>query len=246
MSKAMSAHQPNFLPYLGFFDKLRAVDEIGTERGVFVIREDCQYVEGDFHSRNKIRINDGWIWLNIPVEKRRVPLSAIKIKKGALIKNVPWNTYHLRLIEANYKKSPFFGKFFPGLKEIYDAPPESLAEFNLAIINYLAQCFGIKTKIVLFSELPKNISAVNATQTIANISKAVGADIYLSGDGGKLYMEMDFFKGIEVRFQEYRHPVYPQRFPGFEPNMSAIDALFNLGKLPRSGEAVEKVIDHGS
>ncbi|MBN2095312.1 MAG: WbqC family protein [Candidatus Aenigmarchaeota archaeon] len=238
MSKVMSAHQPNFLPYLGFFDKLRAVDELGSEPGVFVIREDCQYVESDFHNRNKIRINDGWIWLNVPIEKKMAPLSAIRIKKDARIKNVPWNQYHLRQIEANYKKSPFFEKFFPGLKEIYENPGESLAEFNLRLIRYLAESFGIKAKIILFSELQGDISSTCATRALIDISRAVGAVIYLSGDGGRCYMDLGLFKDVEVRFQDYKHPVYPQRFPGFEPYMSAIDALFNLGRLPASGEII--------
>ncbi|MGC9310392.1 MAG: WbqC family protein [Candidatus Aenigmatarchaeota archaeon] len=239
MTRVMSAHQPNFLPYLGFFDKLRAVNETGTEPGVFVIREDCQYVEGDFHSRNRIRIDKGWVWLNVPVEKKMVPLSSIRIKTDARIKNVLWNKYHLRLIEANYKKTPFFGKFFPGLEKIYSEPGDNLAEFNLRIIRYLAECFGIKTRIVLFSELPKNTRTDDATQTLVNISKAVGADTYLSGRDGRVYMDLSLFKGLEVKFQEFRHPVHPQRFPGFEPYMSAIDALFNIGRLPRSGEVIE-------
>ena len=71
MSKVMAAHQPNFLPYPGFFDKLKHIDEMGTEPGVFVIRDDCQYVHRDFHHRNRIRTNtgEGWMWIYVPVEE---------------------------------------------------------------------------------------------------------------------------------------------------------------------------------
>jgi hypothetical protein len=240
MAKAMSAHQPNFLPYLGFFDKMKAVCEIGEGRGIFVVREDCQYVGSDFHSRNKIRINEGWVWINVPVEKRPAPISEIRIKKDARIKNAPWNKYHLRLIEANYKKAPFFEKHFSGLSEIYNEPGDSLLDFNMRIIVYLSKCFGIKAKFVMFSELPENTETGNPSKTLANIAKALGADIYLSGDGGREYMDMDAFKGIEVRFQNYKHPAYPQRFFGFEPYLSAIDALFNVGRLLSSGESILK------
>ena len=82
MTKAMAAHQPNLLPYLGFFDKMLAVNEIGTEAGVFVIRDDCQFVIRDWHHRNKIRTNtgDGWMWLYIPVDHDLVSLRKVKIR----------------------------------------------------------------------------------------------------------------------------------------------------------------------
>jgi len=239
MTRVMAAHQPNYLPYLGFFDKLKSVDELGTEPGVFIIRDDVQYVKKEFHDRNKIRVNEGWKWLRVPVQRKMAPLNTIKIKEEGRINNVPWAVYHLRLIEANYKKTPFFDKFYPGLKEIYLNPGANLVVFNTRIIKYIAECFGIKTKIVLFSEIPEIIKGINASETLVNASKAVGADIYFSGVGSKAYLDVSCFKDVKLKFQEYKHPVYPQRFPKFEPYMSAIDALFNIGRLPFSGEIVK-------
>ena len=239
MTKVMAAHQPNYLPYLGFFDKLKLVNELGTEPGVFIIRDDVQYVKQEFHDRNKIRINEGWKWLSVPVERSMLPLKDIKIKNDARINKVPWVNYHLRQIEANYKKTPFFDKFYPGLKEIYLSPGNNLVDFNTRIIKYLAECFGIKTKIVLFSKIPKIVKGANASETLANISNAVKADIYLAGAGSKVYLDLSYFKEIKLKFQDYKHPIYEQRFPGFEPFMSAIDALFNIGRLLDSEEIVK-------
>lgn len=239
MTRIMAAHQPNFLPYLGFFDKMRAVDQLGTEPGIFIIRDDCQFVDSDYHHRNRIRTNEGWKWLNIPIEKKAAPLGEIKIKTEGRISNVKWNIYHLRQIEANYKKTPFFEKYFPGLKEIYMEPGDNLSNFNMRLIKYLAECFGIKTKIILFSELPEKIEGEDATDVLVNAAKAVKADTYLSGDGGKKYLDVSRFTDVELKFQDYKHPIHPQRFSGFEPFMSAIDALFNLGRLPRQGEVVK-------
>ncbi len=235
----MAAHQPNYLPYLGFFDKLRAVDELGTEPGIFIIRDDVQYVKKEFHDRNKIRVNEGGKWLRVPVECRMLPLKKIKVKNDARINNVPWAVYHLRLIGANYKKTPFFDKFYPELKEIYLNPGDKLVDFNTRIIKYLAECFGIKTKIVLFSDIPKIVKGFNASETLVNISKAVNANVYLSGAGSKVYLDTSCFKEIKLKFQDYKHPIYEQRFQGFEPFMSAIDALFNIGHLPDSGKVVK-------
>ncbi|RLI99360.1 MAG: hypothetical protein DRP06_03625 [Candidatus Aenigmatarchaeota archaeon] len=239
MTRIMAAHQPNYLPYLGFFDKLRCVDELGTEPGVFIIRDDAQYVKKEFHDRNKIRLNEGWKWLRVPVEKKMAPLNTIEIKEDGMISNIPWADYHLRLIETNYKKTPFFDKFYSGLKKIYLNPGDKLVDFNMRIIKYLAECFGIKTKIVLFSDIPKIVKGRNATESLVNISKAVKADVYLAGAGSKVYLDISCFNEIKLKLQDYEHPVYEQRFPEFEPFMSAIDALFNIGYLPNSGEIVE-------
>jgi len=77
---------------------------------------------------------------------------------------------------------------------------------------------------------------INSTSTnrLVEIVKTVGGDIYLSGSGGKNYMDVSLFKkaGIGVKYQDFKHPIYSQRYLGFEPNMAAIDALFNVGGMP--------------
>ena len=243
MTKVMTAHQPNFLPYLGFFDKMKAVDEMGTEPGVFVIRDDCQYVQRDFHHRNRIRTNtgDSWTWLYVPVDHEMMPINDVRIRYDKKINGRElWTKYHLRMIRDNYKRTPFFDSFFPGFKEIYSDPGDNLADFNKRLIRYLAECFEIETELISFYDLPGDIEDNDASETLANISRAVKADIYLSGDGGKNYLDISpFGEDIKVEFQNYKHPIYPQRYPDFKPYMAAIDALFNIGYLPRSGEIVK-------
>ncbi|MCX6819602.1 MAG: WbqC family protein [Candidatus Aenigmarchaeota archaeon] len=242
MARVMAAHQPNFLPYLGFFDKMKAVDDRGTEPGVFIIRDDCQFAERDWHHRNKIRTNtgDGWMWLYIPVDREMKPIHDIKIRHDKKINGRElWTKFHIRMIRDNYKKTPFFDAFFPGLEEIYSDPGDNLNTFNKRIIKYLADCFKIKAETISFYDLPKDTEGKDASETLANMSKAVKADIYLSGDGGKGYLDMTPFGNIKVEFQNYSHPVYPQRYSGFKPYMSAIDALFSIGRLPNPGETTE-------
>lgn len=242
MSKVMAAHQPNFLPYPGFFDKLKHIDEMGTEPGVFVIRDDCQYVHRDFHHRNRIRTNtgEGWMWIYVPVEEKMVPIREIKIRHDIRIsRRELWTQFHLRMIRDNYKRTPFFDNYYPGLVEIYSDPGDSLCDFNMRLIRYIANCFGIGTKIVSFYDLSLSGDGNNASETLANIARAVRADTYLSGDGGKGYLDISpFGNDVHVEFQNYEHPIYPQRYPGFKLYMGAVDALFNIGRLPRLGEVV--------
>jgi hypothetical protein len=235
----MAAHQPNFMPYLGFFDKLKSVDEIGTEPGVFIIRDDCQYVRRDYHHRNRIRTNtgEGWMWLYVPVEHEVLPLNEVVIRHDNKINGrEQWTKFHLRMIHDHYKRTPFFNKYYPGLETIYSDPGNSLCDFNKRLIVYLAECFNIRTKVVSFFDIPGSINGYNASETLANMARAVGADIYLSGDGGRSYLDRSpFGDDVRVVFQEYKHPVYVQRYQGFVPYLSAIDALFNIDQLPQSG-----------
>ncbi len=243
MTRVMAAHQPNFLPYLGFFDKMKRINEMGTEPGVFVIRDDCQYVQRDFHHRNKIRTNtgEGWMWLYVPVEHKMIPLREIKIRHDRRINGRElWTKYHLRLIRDHYRRTPFFDYFYPGLEDIYSDPGETLGDLNKRLIGYLADCFEIRTRVVSFYDLSLRVDGNNASETLVGIARTVGADTYLSGDGGRAYLDQSAFgDDVQVEFQNYEHPVHVQRYPGFRPYMSTIDALFNLGRLPRSGETAE-------
>jgi len=231
--KTVAVHQPNFLPYLGFFDKMRESD-------IFVISDQDQYIRTDFQNRNKIRIKEGSTYVNVPVHHARQPIKDIKIRTDEKIKKTPWKEYVLNLITREYKKTPFFNDFFPGLEQIILDSGESLSELNTDTINFLADSFKIDTEIIHVDEIQDYEKLKDPTSTHINTTKLVGGDIYLSGSGGKNYLDLSKFRnGVDVRFQDFKHPTYPQRYPGFVQNLSAIDALFNVGELPESGETIE-------
>jgi hypothetical protein len=231
----ISAHQPNFMPYLGFFDKMLKSD-------IFVIRDEVLYVKKEFHNRNRIRINSNnpsnlqSKWLNVPVENRRDYIKNILIKKDARKKrDILWNEKIVQDIKSNYQRTPYFDYYFPKIEEIFNDPDDNLVSLNMKIIEFLSESFNIKTKIVMASDLglkQKNYIKLDASEDLANICKLLGGDIYLSGSGGRGYLNSKSFikNNINVKFQEFNHPVYPQAFPGFLPHMSAIDALFCCGK----------------
>jgi len=231
MKRVMSAHQPNFLPYLGFFDKMLKSD-------IFVIRDEVQFVEKDFHHRNRIRIkgNNGQEpqskWIRVPVKKERRHLRKIMIKKNVLDKNTPWNINMSRQIKGNYQGTPFFERYYSELEELILLENKRLVDYNMRIIRYLKDSFNINTEIVFASELGFEKTG-QATEDLIRIAKAVGTDIYLSGIGGKGYLDQKLFykERVELRFQRFNHPVYQQGGNGFLPNLAAIDALFNAGNV---------------
>ncbi len=232
----VSAHQPNFMPYLGFFDKMQ-------KSKIFVIRDEVLYVKKEFHNRNRIRINGNDVnepqskWINVPVKDPKDYILHATIKKDLKLKNLSWNEKTLQDIKLNYEKAPYFNKFFPEIESIFDNNHDDLISLNMKLIKFLARSFQIKTKIILASELdlkPKRYEKSDASQDLAKICEVLKADVYLSGSGGKGYLNLEPFNKnkMKVDFQEYNHPVYQQAFPGFLPYMSAIDALFCCGKIP--------------
>lgn len=212
-------HQPNYLPYLGFFDKMNKSD-------IFIIYDDAQFNKGDFQHRNRIRIHNGSKWLTIPVDKKHEPINQIHILNESMIKNEKWNFHHSTQIFDNYKDSDFFPDYYEGLSAIICEEHTYLAELNIEVISYLNKSFDISTKMKFSSEHP---SQSFSTQRLIELVEAVDGDTYLSGPAGKNYLDMKMFEdsGIEVIFQDFKHPEYKQQYNGFVSNMSAIDALFN-------------------
>lgn len=227
----VSCHQPNHIPHLGFLDKMKKAD-------VFVILDTVQFVNNNFHHRNRIRTDAGWMWLTVPVERHRIPLKDIHIKEDATQSRQPWREYHWNAITAAYNKTNYFEKFGPALERIYKDTHHMLVALNMAIIKYLTETADITKPLILASDL--GIDADDASRRLALITERLGGDTYLSGPSGRTKYELrreEFdSRGIKIAFQEFNHPSYPQyhmrRGGTFEKNLSAIDALFNIGTIP--------------
>jgi len=219
----VAIHQPNYLPYLGFFDKMIQAD-------IFVIYDDAQFNKEDFQHRNRIRIYHGIKWLTVPVEKKLIPIKDIKIRKEYKVKGLSWQEAHLREIIDNYMGTPYYASYREYIEAIYQNKYDRLIEINMDIIYFLREAFGIKNKLIFASELG---FISKSTKRLLDITEALGGDVYLSGQAGKEYLDLSLFvsKGIKVEFQEFNHPVYKQRYEGFIPNISAIDSLFNIGTM---------------
>ena len=217
----VAIHQPNYLPYLGFFDKIFNSD-------VFVILDDAQFSKGDFHNRNRIKNQNGAKWLTIPVKAEFKSIRDIKINQEFKFSNNSWNDYHLLQIKENYKNSKCFNSLYPKIEKILKQDYQFLLDINLKMIYLLTEYFNINVKIVLSSILK---ISTNSTQRLIDITKYLAGDTYLSGTGAKSYIDINLFKenGINLIFQEFEHPYYKQQYENFVPNLSAIDYCFNEG-----------------
>jgi len=175
-------------------------------------------------NRNRIRTRDGWSWLTVPVRHDfGQGIAGVEIHRQA-----PWARKHRAARRTNYAPAPAYDTVMPGPSEILERSWERLAPLNCTIVRWIADLLEIDTEIVLGSELESRDDPV---LRLVDLCRATDSDAYLSGAGGRDYLELEPFReaGIEVVFQEYEHPVYPQLFDGFEPNLSAVDLLMNCG-----------------
>ena len=235
MMKKVAIHQPNYSPWIGFFQKMALAD-------IFVILDNVQFSKDSYTQRTKIRTKEGWIWLTIPIEKKYY---FKRIKEVYLPQNDKWIKKHKLSILSNYSKAPFFDIDF--IERYYTNSFKKLREFNEFGILYLKDEFGIKTEIVRASELDVDDN-LKSTDLLVDLVKKVGGDYYISGLGGKRYMEESKFKeeGITLEYFEFEPFKYQQRWEGFEQYMSAIDLLFNAGNNGRSGLAKSREKSCGS
>ena len=212
-------HQPNYLPYLGFFEKALKSD-------VFIIYDNTQFKTDDFQNRNKIRTKEGWIWLSVPVSYKLGDL----IKDVRIPSNIKWTKKHWNAILINYSKAPYFKEYKSIFEEIYSKKWNNLIDLNICLIKTLFNLLGIKTKIIIASDLID--LKTKSTQALVDLCKEVNADEYISGQDGTKYLDLDKFEKakIKVNFQHFNHPAYKQVYPGFEPYMCILDLLFNHGK----------------
>ena len=215
----VAIHQPNYLPYLGFFHKLSLVD-------TFVIMDDTQY-DKKFTNRNKIKVPGNWIWLTVPINKKH-KFVANKIVEINNEEN--WQSDHFEKINRSYSNSKFFKKNYKAFFEkIYSKKWDHLFTLNYELIIQLIDWLDIKIEVIKESEL--NING-NSTERLVNISKKIGAETYVSGIGGKEYMNKKMFEtnNIKIEYQNFKCPIYKQVFNSeFIPNLSIIDLLFNIG-----------------
>lgn len=215
----LSAHQLQYMPGLRFFAKMRRSD-------LFVLLDDVQYERREFQNRNRIRVPAGAQYLTAPaLTKGRFDAA---IKDIQLDNSRPWAADHLSAIKMNYARAAHFNDHLPALEALYGARYEKLGELALSTIDFLRDGFGIRTPMRLSSEM--KISSVS-TARLVDICRAAGADEYLSGAGAKDYLDEGLFAaaGIKVSWQEFEPRPYPQVFPGFTPDLSALDLLLNLG-----------------
>jgi hypothetical protein len=216
----VAGHQPNYLPWLGFFDKMVQCD-------VFIIEDNVQFERQGFTNRTKIKTFQGVRWLTVPVKHsgNSLPINEITIADTA---GQDWAKQHWLMLKSNYSRAPFWGEFNSFFEQTYSQKWNRLMDLNMRFIKGFMDFFKIKRRLVFASSL--GVSGKKSELVLAQC-KALGATKLFSGIGAQNYLNLQRFEeeGIKVVFQDFQHPVYPQLGEDFVPGLSAVDYLFWAG-----------------
>ena len=234
--KTIIISQPRYLPIVNYIQRLRHAD-------IFVFLDNVQRQARGVENRNKIIINGIPKWLTIPVSS-----STRTLIKDAQIDGLKWVSKHKATIYTAYKKAPFFDERF--IESYYQDIEKVLLETNFSytetiihLILNVCKIFGFTSNIIKATEL--NIPLTKGVENLFNITKAAGADIYISGSNGRKYGVKEYFekREIKVLFNDYVHPVYLQfNTKTFVPWMCFFDTLFNIG-YEETKKLIEKPLD---
>jgi hypothetical protein len=214
--------QPGYLPWCGFFDQMNKAD-------IFVIYDNVQFSKGAWQNRNRIKTFQGIQWLTVPVliKGKNQPL----VKDILIDNSINWRKNHLKSIQQNYSRAPFFKDYFGIFDEVYAQKWEYLIDLDMAFVMELKIALGVETKISISSDLGIEGDTV---QRLVNMCLALGADEFLEGSAGRDYLTGEgeqLFRenGIQLTYQDYQHPVYRQLYGEFVPYLSVVDLLMNCG-----------------
>lgn len=219
----VAMHQPHYLPWLGLIDKIDRSD-------LFVVLDHVQYERKGWQNRNYVASKNGPVLLTVPVLQRS---RHERIVDKEIDNSQAWREKHQRSIGDHcYRGAPYFEDFGPEILRVYDSEWPNLAELSLATTYSVLRHFGITTPVVRASELGE--FPAQKSELLAQIADKAGATVMLSGDGARGYIDQEIFQryGIEVEWQGFQHPEYPQHSRAnqeFLPRMAALDLLFNLG-----------------
>lgn len=215
--------QPTFLPWQGYFELLDSCD-------TFIFLDDFQFSLQSFQQRNLLFVNKGQKdWCTVPVLKDGSFLRPLN--KTAINNSTPWKEKLWRGVSYNYIKADFFHEIEPFVQEWFFSKADNLADLNIGFIKLACKLMNIHPNFFYSSQIP---SQSKRSGLVLDLLRATQATHYLCAHGAFSYMFEDKVfpvEGIEVLFQNYNCLPYKQAGTdvSFVPNLSVLDALFNIG-----------------
>lgn len=215
----VAIHQPAYLPWLGYFDRIRQAD-------LFIYLDTVQFQKGSFQNRNKVLTRNGPIWLTVPVITSG-KLFTTALKDLETDARQSWQAKHLATLQQAYRSAPWYAERSPRIEAFYREPMPRLSDLCWQMLQVFVQELGITTRLVKASELPPVEG--HKSDLVLGLCRATGATQYLSGSLGRHYLDESSFAdaGIAVRYQDYVPRPYRQLADPFVPGMGVVDVLYN-------------------
>lgn len=231
MSKMVSLLQSNYIPWRGYFDIIRESD-------LLIIYDDVQYTKGDWRNRNRVKTEQGTIWMTVPVQysfAQCAPIMETKISYES-----DWIAAHSKLLHRSLGAAPYFDEIFPRFCKILGEKHETISQLNVELLKWIMGLLEIKTPVRHSHEYdPQG----RAGERVMDVLKKSGATSYLSGPNAKAYLTSEPFlrEGIELYFKSYQYREYEQTHLPYDPAVTILDLLCNVGIQRARGLIVSEI-----
>ena len=225
----LSAHQPYFCPYPGYFSK-------AMHSGVFVLLDAVQFPRGGtWITRNRFKNDQGAFWMGVPVWKKGRGL--MRIHEVGVCHEGRWKEKHLESICHAYGHAPYYREYLPLFERIFSDAYEKISDMNRDIILCAARALSIRARILRLSDTDVRGTG---SELLVRLCSSLGADRFLAFSPARKFLDEGLFssEGIELLFLDPPEIVYPQLWGGFVPNLSVLDLLMNCG--PKSRDILER------
>lgn len=219
MSVTVVITQPMFFPWVGLLEQVKLAD-------VVVFYDDVQYARG-FFNRVQIKTAAGTPWMTVPLAD---------LHRGQLINQVriddsrAWRTEHIDALTEAYRRAPHFAVMLELVRSVYDQPCQTLDQLSIASTLALCEHFGLRPARGFVRSSQLGVPG-RAWERLLAITRHLGGDVYVSGHGGKNYIDHPAMaaQGVDVRYMEYAKQPYPQLHGPFTPFVSALDLVASEG-----------------
>jgi hypothetical protein len=217
----VSINQPAFFPWLGYFHRIAISDQ-------HIVLDDVQFEKNSYVNRNRIKTQGEPLWLTVPLLTSG-KFGDLAINKVEISHISKWQKKIIESVKQFYRKAPYFNDYFPFLEDAFIYHEWVLLNDLIKHLNkYFLNALEINTPLIYST----NMQVEGAkSELILNLCKKVNCTTYISGPFGKDYLDKESFdaNGVDIYYHEYSHPVYPQLYKGFIPNLSVVDLLMNCG-----------------
>lgn len=208
--------QPYFIPYIGYWQLMNAVDR-------YVVYDDVNYIKRGWINRNRLLINGEPQYFNVPL---------VGASQNKLINEVEVNNArsliekNLRTLWNEYRRAPFFDQVYPIMERILNNGQPTISSYIWASFQPIAEYLGIETELVLSSDIDKEVS-LKGQDKILQICEIMGATEYYNAIGGQQLYSREAFqeRNIQLKFLKTNDIVYKQFSDTFYPNLSIVDVM---------------------
>jgi hypothetical protein len=213
--------QPFFFPWVGLFEQIRLAD-------VYVHYDDVAFSKGSFVNRVQLKTAHGPEWMTVPLRSRRL---------GQLINELvaddqqDWRGRHLTRLEQLYRAAPFRDEMLEIVASLYQRPVPRLSDLLVAAIQAVCRYFGLATHTQCVQSSTLGIGS-RSSQRVLDVVRRFGGERYVTGHGARNYLDHKTLEeaGVSVEYMDYQRRPYPQQFGSFDPYVSILDLIANVGR----------------